>query len=106
MNKILNTFKAHMTKNYLKSVIQDGVSLPSGPVMLNPTSLFNAFHKEVIVRRPEEFKISCLHGIRQVFAALDEKVNPFWAGFGNRPTDVKSYRNVGITDRRIYCNCP
>ncbi|CBY20543.1 unnamed protein product [Oikopleura dioica] len=94
--------QAHMTKNYLKSVIQDGVSLPSGPVMLNPTSLFNAFHKEVIVRRPEEFKISCLHGIRQVFADSDEKVNPFWAGFGNRPTDVKSYRNVGITDRRIY----
>ena len=91
-----------MTKNYLKSVIQDGVSLPSGPVMLNPTSLFNAFHKEVIVRRPEEFKISCLRGIRQVFADSDEKVNPFWAGFGNRPTDVKSYRNVGITDRRIY----
>ena len=88
-----------MTKSYLDWVRQDGIPLPRGAVMLNPTSLFNAFHKEVIARAPEEFKISCLQGIKDIFP---KNRNPFWAGFGNRITDVKSYRNVEIDDKRIY----
>ena len=91
--------QASMTKSYLEWVRQDGIPLPRGAVMLNPTSLFNAFHKEVIARQPEEFKICCLQGIRKIFP---EGINPFWAGFGNRLTDVKSYREVEISDKRIY----
>ena len=82
-------------------VNQDGIPLPRGPVMLNPTSLFAAFHKEVIARKPEEFKISCLQGIKNIFPN-SQKSNPFWAGFGNRLTDVKSYRALSIDDRRIF----
>ena len=82
-------------------VNQDGIPLPRGPVMLNPTSLFAAFHKEVIARKPEEFKISCLQGIKNIFPN-SQRSNPFWAGFGNRLTDVKSYRALSIDDRRIF----
>ena len=80
---------------------QDGIPLPRGPLMLNPTSLFSAFHKEVIARQPEQFKISCLRQIKSIFPN-NEIVNPFWAGFGNRLTDVKSYRAINIDDRRIF----
>lgn len=90
-----------MTKGYLDSVKQNGLTLPRGPVMLNPTSLFMAFHKEVIAREPEKFKISCLQGIKNIFPH-SQKLNPFWAGFGNRHTDVKSYREVGIDHERIF----
>lgn len=69
--------------------------------MLNPTSLFMAFHKEVIAREPEKFKISCLQGIKNIFPNSESK-NPFWAGFGNRATDVKSYREVGIDHEHIF----
>jgi len=93
--------QASMTKSYLEWVNQDGIPLPRGPVMLNPTSLFAAFHKEVIARKPEEFKISCLQGIKNIFPN-SQKSNPFWAGFGNRLTDVKSYRALSIDDRRIF----
>jgi phosphatidate phosphatase PAH1 len=33
------------------------VTLPDGPLFLNPESLIHAFRKEVIDRNPEEFKI-------------------------------------------------
>lgn len=35
--------------------------------------------REVIERRPEEFKISCLKDIQALFP-----INPFYAGFGNK----------------------
>ena len=37
--------QARHTKGYLKSVIQDKVSLPDGPLLLNPSSLIRAFHR-------------------------------------------------------------
>ena len=37
--------------------------------------------REVIERKPEEFKISCL---RDVAALFPGSKNPFYAGFGNK----------------------
>jgi phosphatidate phosphatase LPIN len=37
--------------------LQGDVTLPDGPLFLNPESLIHAFRKEVIDRNPEEFKI-------------------------------------------------
>ena len=42
--------------------------------------LFSTY-REVIERKPEEFKISCLRDIGSLFP---EKSNPFYAGFGNK----------------------
>ena len=48
--------------------------------------------REMILRRPHEFKIATLQDIRNLFPP---DWNPFYAGFGNRDTDEISYREVG-----------
>ena len=50
-------------------------------------------------RRPHEFKIACLEDIRALFPP---EWNPFYAGFGNRDTDVVSYREVGVPPGRTF----
>jgi len=73
--------QASITKDYLASVRQGDVQLPDGPLFLNPTSLVNAFHREVIEKKPEKFKIACLRDVQKLFP---EGRNPFYAGYGNR----------------------
>jgi phosphatidate phosphatase PAH1 len=61
--------------------------------------------REVIERKPEEFKIACLTDLKSKFLSSFHSSNnrsgmfpvrhPFYAGFGNRDTDVKSYAAVG-----------
>ncbi|XP_072042421.1 phosphatidate phosphatase LPIN2-like isoform X2 [Amphiura filiformis] len=97
--------QARHTKGYLKSIIQDKVSLPDGPLLLNPSSLIRAFHSEVIIRKPEEFKIKCLQDIKSLFPTQNEEgmgLNPFYAGFGNRVNDSWAYKAVGIPISRIF----
>lgn len=89
--------QASITKKYLKTVEQDQRVLPDGPVLLAPDSVLVAFRREVIERRPEEFKIAALSDLKKLFPTK----RPFFAGFGNRETDTKSYRAVGIDDSRI-----
>ncbi|KAF8383356.1 lpin-1 [Pristionchus pacificus] len=89
--------QASITKKYLKTVEQDQRVLPDGPVLLAPDSVLVAFRREVIERRPEEFKIAALSDLKKLFPTK----KPFFAGFGNRETDTKSYRAVGIDDSRI-----
>ncbi|XP_016844916.1 phosphatidate phosphatase LPIN1 isoform X2 [Nasonia vitripennis] len=91
--------QARVTREYLKSIRQGDLSLPDGPLLLNPTSLISAFHREVIEKKPEEFKISCLSDIKALFP---EGSQPFYAGYGNRINDVWAYRAVGIPTTRIF----
>ena len=56
--------------------------------------------REVILRKPEVFKMACLRDIQRLFGT-DNK-NPFYAGFGNRITDALSYRSVNIPSKRIF----
>lgn len=37
--------QARVTRDYLKSIKQGDLSLPDGPLLLNPTSLISAFHR-------------------------------------------------------------
>lgn len=89
--------QARITKDLLKSIKQGDRVLPDGPLLLNPTSLISAFHREVIVKNPEEFKISCLRDIAALFPAC-----PFYAGFGNKINDVIAYRALDIPGFRIF----
>ncbi|XP_076183759.1 phosphatidate phosphatase LPIN isoform X2 [Ptiloglossa arizonensis] len=91
--------QASVTREYLKSIKQGDLSLPEGPLLLNPTSLISALHREVIEKKPEEFKISCLSDIQALFP---EGSKPFYAGYGNRINDVWAYRAVGIPTMRIF----
>jgi phosphatidate phosphatase LPIN len=72
--------QSRATREYLRSIRQGDVKLPDGPLLLNPTSLISAFHREVIERKPEQFKIECLSDIKSLFTDK----NPFYAGYGNR----------------------
>lgn len=73
--------QARVTREYLRSIKQGDLSLPDGPLLLNPTSLISAFHREVIEKKPEQFKISCLSDIKALFP---DDSQPFYAGYGNR----------------------
>ncbi|KAM3839545.1 phosphatidate phosphatase LPIN2 isoform 2-T4 [Vipera latastei] len=90
---------ADMTRGYLHWVNDKGTILPKGPLMLSPSSLFSAFHREVIEKKPEKFKIECLNDIKNLFAPCEQ---PFYAAFGNRPNDVYAYMQVGVPACRIF----
>ncbi|PVV03716.1 hypothetical protein BB560_001792 [Smittium megazygosporum] len=89
--------QADTTREYLKNVKQDSFSLPKGPLLLSPDRLFASFRREVIQRRPQEFKMACLKDLKSLF----ELDTPFYAGFGNRITDAMSYLSVNIPASRI-----
>ncbi|XP_005524956.2 PREDICTED: phosphatidate phosphatase LPIN3 [Pseudopodoces humilis] len=89
---------AHITKGYLKWVNEQGCGLPMGPMLLSPSSLLSAFHREVIEKKPEVFKVTCLTDIRKLFPTKC----PFYAGFGNRPNDVYAYKQVGLPESHIF----
>ncbi|XP_056670705.1 phosphatidate phosphatase LPIN1 isoform X3 [Monodelphis domestica] len=90
---------ADMTRGYLHWVNERGTVLPQGPLLLSPSSLFSALHREVIEKKPEKFKVQCLTDIKNLFLPNTE---PFYAAFGNRPADVYSYKQVGVTLNRIF----
>ncbi|RKP06020.1 Lipin/Ned1/Smp2-domain-containing protein, partial [Thamnocephalis sphaerospora] len=90
--------QADSTRDYLRSVEQGSYQLPDGPVVMSPDRLFTSFHREVILRKPEVFKMACLRDIKRLFGDED----PFYAGFGNRITDALSYRSVNVPVSRIF----
>jgi len=91
--------QAGLTKGYINTLKHGDVLMPPGPVFLSPNRLLTAFNNEVILRRPEEFKIACLKDIKSIFPPNSQ---PFYAGFGNRNTDALSYRTVGIPLGKIF----
>uniref|UniRef100_A0A4W6CDU6 phosphatidate phosphatase n=1 Tax=Lates calcarifer TaxID=8187 RepID=A0A4W6CDU6_LATCA len=90
---------ADMTRGYLHWVNDRGTLLPQGPLMLSPSSLFSAFHREIIEKKPEKFKIECLTDIKNLFFP---NTHPFYAAFGNRESDVFAYKQVGVPVCRIF----
>jgi len=124
--------QAGITRSYLQSIRQESHCLPNGPLLLSPSSLFLAFHREVIEKKPEDFKIGCLEDIAKLFpwrdgaatptleteiraasadgadanigdALVTSEVNkPFFAGFGNKSNDVVAYNAVGVPPSRIF----
>ncbi|CAM9012748.1 unnamed protein product [Wickerhamomyces anomalus] len=91
--------QADSTRSYLRNIEQDGDSLPYGPVLLSPDRTMAALKREVILKKPEVFKMACLNDIKNLYG---EGYNPFYAGFGNRITDALSYRSVNIPSSRIF----
>ena len=91
--------QADTTRAYLKGISQEGFKLPNGPVIMSPDRTYAALRREMILRKPEVFKMACLRDIMTLF---DQKKGPFYAGFGNRFTDALSYRSVNIPSTRIF----
>eukprot|EP01084_Bolivina_argentea_P061657 112712_1 len=92
--------QSSVTRSYLfENVKQRNFSLPFGPIIMSPDSLTTAFYREVIVKKPHEFKIPALSNIQSLF---NKTHNPFYAGFGNRSSDLYSYLEVGVPKNRIF----
>ncbi|KAJ2167932.1 lipin Ned1 [Coemansia sp. RSA 353] len=89
--------QADGTRYFISNVKQGEYKLPLGPLLLSPDRLFTSFHREVIKRRPHEFKMACLRDIKNLFGDYSS----FYAGFGNRITDAMSYRSVNVPVSRI-----
>ncbi|KAI9510058.1 Lipin/Ned1/Smp2-domain-containing protein [Russula earlei] len=92
--------QADSTRYYLQGIKQNDYQLPAGPVIMSPDRLMASLHREVIMRKPEVFKMACLRDIRGLFGPAAPL--PFYAGFGNRITDALSYRSVNIPSSRIF----
>ncbi|KAJ6248884.1 lipin [Anaeramoeba flamelloides] len=90
-----------MTRKYINNIKQDNITMPAGPIIMSPNQLFKSFTREVIRRKPHEFKIPCLQNIRDIFL-LKSKETPFYGGFGNRDTDLLSYNKVGIPKKKVF----
>ncbi|XP_053089206.1 phosphatidate phosphatase LPIN2 isoform X2 [Pangasianodon hypophthalmus] len=90
---------AGITRGYLQGVNDSGTILPQGPLMLSPSSLLSAFHRELIEKKPEKFKIECLTDIRNLFPSNSQ---PFYAAFGNRSNDVFAYKHVQVPTCHIF----
>uniref|UniRef100_A0A8C5EJ29 phosphatidate phosphatase n=1 Tax=Gouania willdenowi TaxID=441366 RepID=A0A8C5EJ29_GOUWI len=84
---------ADMTRGYLHWVNERGTMLPMGPVLLSPSTAEN------IVKCLFYREIKCLNDIKHLFYPNTE---PFYAAFGNRATDVYSYKEVGVPLNRIF----
>lgn len=92
--------QADSTRSYLSGIDQDDVKIPAGPVILSPDRTIAALRREVIMKKPEIFKMACLKDIQNLFGLQDG--TPFYAGFGNRITDALSYRYVGVPSSKIF----
>ncbi|KAF2277827.1 LNS2-domain-containing protein [Westerdykella ornata] len=93
--------QADTTRAYLNGVVQEGYHLPKGPVIMSPDRTIAALRREIYLRKPEVFKMSCLRDIKDLFNKPPGQT-PFYAGFGNRLTDALSYRSVNIPSTRIF----
>jgi len=92
--------QAASTRDFLLSLTQDGgVKMPVGPVIISPDGLIPSLYREMVLRRPHEFKIRALEDVRRLFPA---GWNPFHSGFGNRDTDELSYLAVGLPPTRVF----
>ncbi|KAJ8609051.1 hypothetical protein MRB53_039320 [Persea americana] len=91
--------QADNTRNYLRSIVQDKYKLPHGPVILSPDRTMAALRREMILKKPEVFKMQCLRDLQNLFGKENK---PFHAGFGNRITDAISYRYVDVKSSRIF----
>lgn len=52
--------QANITRDFLHRLEQEGVKMPVGPVIISPHGLLPSLYREMILRRPHDFKIGCL----------------------------------------------
>ena len=68
-------------------------------MIISPHGIIPSLYREMILKRPQEFKMAALQGIRSLFPA---DWNPFYCGFGNRSSDDVSYLHMGVPPQRIF----
>lgn len=89
--------EVHLTRKMLNKIKQNGIKMPDGPIITCPDKLFLALSREV-KHKPHEFKIPTIQNIQSLFT---DGISPIVFGFGNRPTDVLTYKKIGLNDNQI-----
>ncbi|KAF0690193.1 Aste57867_18384 [Aphanomyces stellatus] len=95
---------ADASREHLDNVTQGQARLPPGPLLTNSMGMTGALWTEVVHKNPNVFKASVLNSV-QMACIAGGRVSPhpvFVAGFGNRPTDVQAYADVGIDRAAIF----
>ncbi|KAJ0395360.1 hypothetical protein P43SY_000940 [Pythium insidiosum] len=95
---------ASASRTHLENAKQAIHSLPPGPLITNSNGLTGALLTEVVNKNPHVFKTQVMNEIQLTLIHAGRVVdNPvFVAGFGNRPTDVIAYEQVGVDPALIF----
>ena len=88
-----------ITRYLIRDLSQNNRKLPFGAILLQPVTFLDALQMELIDKRSDEFKISCMEKIKGLF---ENNLNPFYAGFGNNLMDVNCYKKVGISASLVF----
>lgn len=85
--------QADSTRDYLRGINQGNFRLPDGPVIMSPDRLMASLHREVILRKPEVFKMACLRDIARLFGA-DQR----GSSSGSAQSGVAQNKNKEVDD--------
>ena len=86
------------TRAYLGKIQQGDKVLPDGPLLLNPSGLWESLMSE-IKKKSKHFKENMLKNVLHLFP---QDYNPFHAGIGNREGDATAYDRVGIPNNYTF----
>ncbi|KAH9156627.1 hypothetical protein AeRB84_001490 [Aphanomyces euteiches] len=92
------------SRDHLDRARQGNVRLPPGPLLTNSMGVTGALMTEVVHKNPHVFKRTVMNAV-QMACIAGGRISPhpvFVAGFGNRPTDVQAYLDVGIDGSCIF----
>ncbi|CAI5712430.1 unnamed protein product [Hyaloperonospora brassicae] len=95
---------ASASRTHLENAVQQSISLPPGVLITNSTGLTGALFTEVVNRTPHLFKIQVLNELQLTLIHAGRIIEQpvFVAGFGNRPTDIVAYEEVGMDPSLIF----
>ncbi|OWZ21690.1 Lipin [Phytophthora megakarya] len=95
---------ASASRTHLENAEQQSIKLPPGVLITNSTGLTGALFTEVVNKTPHLFKIQVLNELQLtlIHAGRVTEHPVFVAGFGNRPTDIVAYEEVGIDPSLIF----
>jgi len=78
---------SYETKHYIKSICQDGVSLPDGPIFLQPENIIKCAKLDIIAGKSDIYKKNILKTIINLFPKKI-KNEVLYAGYGNTKTVI------------------
>lgn len=95
---------ASASRQHLENATQQVHSFPPGVLITSSNGLTGALFTEVVNKTPHIFKAQVLNEIQLtlIHAGRLTEHPVFVAGFGNRPTDIIAYEQVGVDACMIF----
>lgn len=95
---------ATASRQHLDNATQQAHALPPGVLITSSNGLTGALFTEVVNKTPHIFKAQVLNELQLtlIHAGRVTEHPVFVAGFGNRPTDIVAYEQVGVDACMIF----